>query len=156
MPPSEKPPKSRWQKARDGTINFLRNRVVVWLWSTYAVPVVLTALFIATSWITGVHGPWIVLGAIATFAVGSFGAAAIEHQRYLREARTRLVTGQPVPMPTLPTKSLLRREAPPRINVTPYDGEEAILMVHNSGGDAVFSAEGQIRASWPGTSVTRR
>jgi hypothetical protein len=42
-------------------------------------------------------------------------------------------------VPTVPTDG-----PAPEITVTPYEGEEAILYIHNTGGDGVLSADAQI------------
>jgi hypothetical protein len=135
---------------------FLRSEATTWLfWKTLGIPVVSAGLYIAVALLTGQYGPYIIIGAVGTFALAMLARAAIAHSEYIDAAREVMRAGRGLPPLIVPTNKVLRKGRIPQVTVTLESGtKEALLLIENTGGDGEFVADARIVKVDPGT-ITR-
>ena len=125
-------------------VAFLRSELVSAFFHSYGVPIVLASLYVVAALMSGQYAPLAIMGATIVFAFACIASAAIEQQRYMTALREQVITGKPLPKSLFPYSKLIKRGAKPEIEVNHYNGQIAVLDVHNKGGDAIFWAQAQI------------
>lgn len=115
-----------------------------WLLTKYGIPILATALVMVSAMMQHWALPYVAMGGVVAFAVGSWASMSLEQRRYFADARAHIKRGGK----TLPLALPVRTAGGPRPKIVaqPYDGEWGILLITNKGGDATFTARGQIVA----------